>query len=131
MKFKNNTKLLDFSIVIIFILSLILIVFSLQTKNNQLFTFSLYSLCVASIIKWIDILFCSSDVNSKSQAAPSKTPVLDLIKKGWTQKEYARNSDGNPVRSKDPNAVSWCALGALLASYLDDTELLKKKSRFV
>ena len=39
-----------------------------------------------------------------------------LIEKGWTQKAYARDANGDVVFPKDPNACEWCAMGALDAA---------------
>jgi hypothetical protein len=51
------------------------------------------------------------------KSTKSKTPALDLIKKGWTQKTYARNVDGNPVPSQSSIAVCFCSVGALIHAY--------------
>lgn len=42
------------------------------------------------------------------------------IASGWTQHEYARNSDGLRTNSQDPHATSWCAEGAVMASTKSD-----------
>jgi hypothetical protein len=36
----------------------------------------------------------------------------------WTQGYYARNAAGNPVTSTAPEAVCWCAAGAIVAGPL-------------
>lgn len=41
----------------------------------------------------------------------------EYVRKGWTQGEYARNSDGKYVLWSDPTAVCWCLDGALMAAY--------------
>lgn len=38
------------------------------------------------------------------------------IATGWTQTVCARNADGKPVNPKSPEAVCWCAVGALVAA---------------
>lgn len=35
-------------------------------------------------------------------------------KSKWTQRTTARDARGNPVVSRDPAAVCWCALGAII-----------------
>lgn len=35
--------------------------------------------------------------------------------RGWTQFTYAQDSDGRCVAASDPDAVKWCARGALKA----------------
>lgn len=39
-----------------------------------------------------------------------------LVKKGWCQGASARNSDGKPLHSDHPDAVSYCAMGAIRAA---------------
>lgn len=45
--------------------------------------------------------------------------AVDYIKKGWTQGAFARKADGSPTYSLDPEAVCWCAFGALNMAYPD------------
>jgi hypothetical protein len=40
-----------------------------------------------------------------------------LIERGWTQLVSARDCDGNPVDCDQPNAVSFCAVGAVSRAY--------------
>jgi len=35
------------------------------------------------------------------------------VAKGWTQKVFARDSDGNEAKADGPNACRWCAEGAI------------------
>lgn len=37
----------------------------------------------------------------------------DYIRRGWTQNTGARDDEGSSVLVTDPDAVSWCMLGAL------------------
>jgi hypothetical protein len=39
------------------------------------------------------------------------------IANGWTQNVPARTANGDPTRSNSPNAVSFCAVGALRAEF--------------
>jgi hypothetical protein len=39
----------------------------------------------------------------------------DRILDGWTQGAYARNAAGESVYADNPEAVAWCARGAVLA----------------
>ena len=48
-----------------------------------------------------------------------------LILKGWTQEAFARDADGEPVSAKDPDACSWCVVGAVVAAYPDWDNLSK------
>ena len=41
----------------------------------------------------------------------------EYIEKGWTQGEIARNESGYCVPASDPDAVCWCAVGAIGAAY--------------
>ncbi len=45
-----------------------------------------------------------------------------LIEKGWTQGASARDSYGIGVYSGDPDAICWCAIGALAAVYGDSQD---------
>lgn len=47
----------------------------------------------------------------------------------WTTDENARDSEGRPVNSNDPNAVSFCLLGALGKCYpgINDYRIAKAK----
>lgn len=40
----------------------------------------------------------------------------------WTRNALARNRYGNPVRPTNPNAVKWCALGAVMCAAGIDVE---------
>lgn len=37
-----------------------------------------------------------------------------LIERGWTQEEFARSKTGRTVKTNSPQAVCWCAYGALI-----------------
>lgn len=37
----------------------------------------------------------------------------------WCKSQMARNSDGNPVEPESPNAVCFCAFGAIRRAYLE------------
>ena len=58
---------------------------------------------------------------------PTPTPRQLLIEarqliakpQSWTQGAGARNAEGEPVPIHDPNAISWCASGALLYAMFD------------
>ncbi len=39
--------------------------------------------------------------------------VIELLKNHHTTEAYARTTDGRPTRGNDPEAVCWCALGAI------------------
>lgn len=39
--------------------------------------------------------------------------AADLVEKGWTQGTMARTARDWPVVANDPDAVSWCAAGAI------------------
>lgn len=41
----------------------------------------------------------------------------EYIRRGWTQKSYARNAKGEDVLPNDPSACSWCAHGAMVAAF--------------
>jgi hypothetical protein len=41
----------------------------------------------------------------------------DFIRRGWTQGDFARDHNGNSVHFSSPNAVCWCAVGAVKACY--------------
>jgi len=57
-----------------------------------------------------------STVVDRLKAARAK-----LLPRGaWTQDAFARDRDGNHVDSGAPNAVCWCAVGALRAVGDDD-----------
>jgi len=45
----------------------------------------------------------------------------EYIQKGWTRGDTARNKGGESVAYDDPNARSWCVLGAIFASSKDGT----------
>lgn len=55
---------------------------------------------------------------------PSKEDILCTLLaartlidcEGWTQEDYARDSEGQCVDYTDPNAVCFCALGAVYVS---------------
>ena len=47
------------------------------------------------------------------------------IEKGWTQKAYARDAGGKPVDAKDPDACSWCAVGALQVANSEQGRLVE------
>lgn len=55
--------------------------------------------------------------------------VLEVLKaarervaRGWTQHAHARLSTGQPTRSNDSAAASWCAVGALGDGHDDSIE---------
>lgn len=37
---------------------------------------------------------------------------MTIFAKGWTQGAFARDKFGNSVNSDDPEAISWCIVGA-------------------
>ena len=39
----------------------------------------------------------------------------EKIEQGWTQKTYARSEDGDSVAYNSPDAICWCAVGAICA----------------
>jgi hypothetical protein len=39
--------------------------------------------------------------------------LLEANPTAWTQKWLARNAEGNNTSPRNPNACSWCALGAI------------------
>lgn len=50
------------------------------------------------------------------EASPSYTILLkarDAVMRGWTQRTLARDAIGDSVKSQDPRAVGFCAIGAL------------------
>jgi hypothetical protein len=44
------------------------------------------------------------------------TAARALVERGWTQGEYARHKNGRPIGPAEPNAVCWCATGAIMAT---------------
>lgn len=55
----------------------------------------------------------------------------EIVQKGWCQKVYAQDADGNEVDYLESNARSWCIEGALFLVYGDDRSVLKSKERQV
>lgn len=57
-------------------------------------------------------------MSSSEALKPSEVlaKAADLIEPegAWTQREYARDSNGAYTTSRDPRAVCWCALGAII-----------------
>jgi hypothetical protein len=47
-------------------------------------------------------------------------PAGKLIEKGWCQGTYAKNKEGQEVSYTSTEAVCWCTIGAIKASYVDD-----------
>lgn len=47
--------------------------------------------------------------------------------KHWTKGEYARDGHGKPVFSQSPDAVCWCARGAIYAADPDDKDRLSHR----
>lgn len=45
-------------------------------------------------------------------------------KSRWCQEVSARKASGKPCSPNDPQAVAWCALGAILACYIDTSTML-------
>jgi hypothetical protein len=43
-----------------------------------------------------------------------------LIERGWTQGHFARDEDGYPEHEGSPDAVCWCAMGAMSAADPND-----------
>lgn len=39
--------------------------------------------------------------------------AANLVDRGWTQHAYARGKDRYPIDPQSPDAVCWCALGAM------------------
>ena len=46
--------------------------------------------------------------------------VASFIEKGWTQGYFARDSNGMICEHYEPQAVSWCIIGAIRAEYPND-----------
>lgn len=46
-----------------------------------------------------------------------KWKAIDYIRKGWTQRAYARTKNGNGCSSDSALAVKWCASAAISQSY--------------
>lgn len=61
-----------------------------------------------------------------SAPAPSQTPAAILrraaerVRRGWTQKVHARTADGKQRMWDAPDAVSWCAYGAIRAEAIGE-----------
>ena len=53
----------------------------------------------------------SKEVADVLRAAREKIAVPER----WTQGTFARQKEGNPIGPLEPNAVCWCALGAVIA----------------
>lgn len=41
--------------------------------------------------------------------------VADVISRGWTKGDYARDAEGKPVHFTSPSATCWCLVGAIRA----------------
>lgn len=54
----------------------------------------------------------------KTQKELVKT-AIGLVKKGWTQGAYARDSEGVQTSDYSPNACSFCVLGSLSRAAID------------
>lgn len=71
---------------------------------------------------------------AEARAALKQAACL-LREKGWTQNEYARDGEGRPCDPNSPEAVCFCALGAIRRSTLDRRamrkaiDLIKKASK--
>jgi hypothetical protein len=55
--------------------------------------------------------------------------AITYIRKGWTQRIFAVNSNGVEVSPHYENAVAWCARGAVEAAYLDWKEYREAMSK--
>ena len=55
--------------------------------------------------------------NNKQEIPKSKTPALDLIRKGWCKKSLAKKSNGRATLVESPDAVSFCSIGAIRKAY--------------
>lgn len=44
------------------------------------------------------------------------TKAAEIVRKGWTQHEYARDAEGRPVDPHASEATCWCVLGAIQAA---------------
>jgi len=51
-----------------------------------------------------------------NQVAETLRKAADLCAKGWTQGVMARDAKGKEVPASSPDAVCWCADGAMLAA---------------
>jgi hypothetical protein len=45
--------------------------------------------------------------------------AAELVEKGWTQGAYARDANGQVVTTSSPNAVTFCASGAVFRADYD------------
>jgi len=50
-------------------------------------------------------------------AAPVLTRAADRLQQGWCQHHHAEDPYGTPCDPDDPEAVGWCASGALLEAF--------------
>lgn len=51
--------------------------------------------------------------SNRSELRRLLTRARTLVRKGWTQGSTSRNKYGHDVRVRNPNAVRFCAVGAL------------------
>lgn len=49
----------------------------------------------------------------RKQVATVLRDAAELVNRGWTQGDYARDAAGHEVDPRDPEAVCWCAQGAI------------------
>jgi hypothetical protein len=57
--------------------------------------------------------------------------ALELIKKGWTQGELARNDEGYPVNPNSPMSVCWCSTGAIWAAHPEFEDRQRACAKFL
>lgn len=63
-------------------------------------------------------------VERHSMTTPTELgPAGKLIAKGWTQGEMARNAKGDGVEPESKEAVCFCVVGALHATYENSNDL--------
>lgn len=53
-----------------------------------------------------------------------------LVRKGWTQEAFARDSAGNQVPPDNENACKWCAVGAIEAANMNPGNVEKALKLF-
>jgi hypothetical protein len=48
--------------------------------------------------------------------------AIDFIRKGWTKHNYAVDANGRACDPQAPEAVKWCAYGAIDVAYKEDAK---------
>ena len=62
-------------------------------------------------------------MSDKKSAIKVLNGAIDILKNNkWTRKENARNIRSEPVLVGDPEAVSFCALGAIYKAYFNQDD---------